>query len=97
MAVHDVPAVEAAAKAAGGRWCYFISIDDNEIKYLRLILDEIFGANCFVHEIIWKNKYGPGAFTRGVGNVHEYIVCYSKQPLLSVAAPLSEEEIKKYK
>ena len=75
----------------------FISIDDNEIKYLRLILDEIFGANCFVHEIIWKNKYGPGAFTRGVGNVHEYIVCYSKQPLLSVAAPLSEEEIKKYK
>ena len=75
----------------------FISIDDNEIKYLRLILDEIFGANCFVHEIIWKNKYGPGAFTRGVGNVHEYIVCYSKRPLLSVAAPLSEEEIKKYK
>ena len=75
----------------------FISIDDNEIKYLRLILDEIFGADCFVHEIIWKNKYGPGAFTRGVGNVHEYIVCYSKQPLLSVAAPLSEEEIKKYK
>lgn len=75
----------------------FISIDNNEIKYLRLILDEIFGANCFVHEIIWKNKYGPGAFTRGVGNVHEYIVCYSKQSLLSVAAPLSEEEIKKYK
>ena len=64
---------------------------------MRLILDEIFGANCFVHEIIWKNKYGPGAFTRGVGNVHEYIVCYSKQPLLSVAAPLSEDEIKKYK
>lgn len=24
----------------------------------------------FVHEIIWKNKYGPGAFTRGIGNVH---------------------------
>ena len=75
----------------------FISIDDNEIKYLRLILDEIFGPNCFVHEIIWKNKYGPGAFTRGIGNVHEYIVCYSKSPLLSVAAPLSDEEIKKYK
>lgn len=75
----------------------FISIDDNEIKYLRLILDEIFGPSCFVHELIWKNKYGPGAFTRGVGNVHEYIVCYSKKPLLTVSAPLSEEEIKKYK
>ena len=75
----------------------FISIDDNEIKYLRLIMDEIFGATNFVHEIIWKNKYGPGAFTRGIGNVHEYIICYSKRPLLNVAAPLSEDEIKKYK
>ena len=75
----------------------FISIDDNEIKYLRLILDEIFGSQCFVHELIWKNKYGPGAFTRGVGNVHEYIVCYSKKPLLTVTAPLSQEEIDKYK
>ena len=75
----------------------FISIDDNEIKYLRLILDEIFGAQCFVHELIWKNKYGPGAFTRGVGNVHEYIVCYSKRPMLTVTAPLTQEEIEKYK
>ncbi len=75
----------------------FISIDDNEIKYLRLILDEIFGSQCFVHELIWKNKYGPGAFTKGVGNVHEYIVCYSKKPLLAVSAPLTQEEIDKYK
>ena len=75
----------------------FISIDDNEEKYLHLILDEIFGSNCFVSKIIWKNKYGPGAFTKGVGNVHEYIFCYSKTPMLSVAAPLSEEEIKRYK
>ena len=75
----------------------FISIDDNEEKYLHLIMDEIFGNRCFIHKIIWKNKYGPGALTKGVGNVHEYIICYSKNPIESVAAPLSEEEIKKYK
>ena len=75
----------------------FISIDDNEEKYLHLILDEIFGSNCFVSKMIWKNKYGPGAFTKGVGNVHEYIFCYSKMPIVSVAAPLGAEEIKKYK
>lgn len=75
----------------------FISIDGNEAKYLRLILDEIFGARCFVEEIIWKNKYGPGAFTKGIGNVHEYIMCYSKAPLTSIAAPLSEDDRKKYK
>lgn len=88
------PRLKLLHKLLADNGVIFISIDDNEIKYLRLILDEIFGPNCFVHEIIWKNKYGPGAFTRGIGNVHEYIVCYSKSPLLSVAAPLSDEEIK---
>lgn len=91
------PRLKLLHRLLGEKGIIFISIDDNEIKYLRLVLDEIFGANCFVHEMIWKNKYGPGAFTRGVGNVHEYIVCYSKQPLISVAAPLSDEDIKKYK
>ncbi len=75
----------------------FISVDDNEEKYLHLIMDEIFGKQCFIHKLIWKNKYGPGALTKGVGNVHEYIICYSKTPIESVAAPLSNEEIKKYK
>ena len=91
------PRLKLLQKLLADDGAIFISIDDNEIKYLRLVLDEIFGAQCFVHELIWKNKYGPGAFTRGVGNVHEYIVCYSKKPLLMVSAPLSEEEIGKYK
>lgn len=75
----------------------FISVDDNEEKYLHLVMDEIFGRQCFIHKLIWKNKYGPGALTKGVGNVHEYIICYSKMPIESVAAPLSDEEVKKYK
>lgn len=61
------PRLKLLHKLLADNGVIFISIDDNEIKYLRLILDEIFGPNCFVHEIIWKNKYGPGAFTRGIG------------------------------
>ena len=79
------PRLKLLQKLLAGDGAIFISIDDNEIKYLRLIMDEIFGATNFVHEIIWKNKYGPGAFTRGIGNVHEYIICYSKRPLLNQA------------
>lgn len=56
------PRLKLLHKLLADNGVIFISIDDNEIKYLRLILDEIFGPNCFVHEIIWKNKYGPGAF-----------------------------------
>jgi site-specific DNA-methyltransferase (adenine-specific)/adenine-specific DNA-methyltransferase len=75
----------------------FVSIDDNEAFYLRLLLDEIFGAQNFVQAIIWKNKYGPGAMTKGFGNVHEYILCYSRNPIVSIEAPLSEEEALRYK
>jgi adenine-specific DNA-methyltransferase len=75
----------------------FVSIDDNEAVFLKLLLDEIFGSSNFMQAIIWKNKYGPGAMTKGFGNVHEYIFCYSRKPIDSIEAPLSEEEIGKYK
>ena len=91
------PRLKLLHKLLSDNGAIFISIDNNEVKYLRLIMDEIFGQNCFVHELIWKNKYGPGALTKGIGNVHEYIICYSKKPMLSIAAPLSEDDEKKYK
>jgi adenine-specific DNA-methyltransferase len=75
----------------------FISIDDNEAIYLKSMLDEIFWYNNFVQQIIWKNKYWPWAMTKWFWNVHEYIFCYSKVPINSIEAHLSDEEIKKYK
>ena len=36
----------------------FISLDDNEVYYAKLICDEIFGRHCFVANIIWENFYG---------------------------------------
>lgn len=74
----------------------FVSIDDNEVKNLRAIMDEIFGEDNFIEQIVWKNKYGSGALTKGFASVHEYILCFSKTPLLNIEAPLSEEAIKKY-
>jgi site-specific DNA-methyltransferase (adenine-specific)/adenine-specific DNA-methyltransferase len=75
----------------------FVSIDDNEVAALRLLMDEIFGKRNFIHEIIWKNKYGPGAMTKGFGNVHEYILCYGRSPLRSIEAQLSDQNASAYK
>lgn len=75
----------------------FISINDCENINLEKICDEIFGFDNHISTFVWKNKYGPGAFTKGVASLHEYIVCYSKTPLKNVEAPLSDEDIKKYK
>lgn len=69
----------------------FIHIDDNEVHNLRKMCDEIFGEDNFVEEIVWKNKYGAGAKTVGFISIHEYILCYSKKPLIDMTCEFDEE------
>lgn len=75
----------------------FISIDDNEIAPLIMLCDDIFGQENHVETIIWKNKYGAGAKTVGFISVHEYILCYSKNPIRDLTSELGEEEQVAYK
>lgn len=72
----------------------FVSIDDNEVAQLRLLMDEVFGEENFVESIIWKNKYGAGAKTTGFITTHEFILCYSKKSLLNIEGPLGESQLK---
>ncbi len=55
----------------------FISLDDNEIKNLLKLCDEVFGEDNFVDCITW-NKRVPKNDNNGIGNIHEYIVVYVK-------------------
>lgn len=53
-----------------------VSIDDNEGHRLRLTLDEIFGEENFVADVIWqRSKKGDAKL---IANVHEYLVCYAR-------------------
>lgn len=75
----------------------FISIDENELKNLRSVCDEIFGEENFVETVVWKKRYGAGGGTKGFAKLHEYILVYSKTPISNIEAPLSEEQIADYK
>lgn len=74
-----------------------ISCDETEADNLKRVCDEIFGEECFVERIVWKNKYGSGALTKGFASVHEYITVYSKSPIADIAAPLSDEQRATYR
>ena len=57
----------------------FVSIDDSEQAYLKVLMDEIFGEDNFITNINWYNKKEG----RSLGNdlfssTYEYILCYSK-------------------
>ena len=57
----------------------FISIDDNEVRNLRCMCDEIFGEANFVAQFIWKSRQNKdNRNITGVSIDHEYILCYSR-------------------
>ena len=55
----------------------FISIDINEMAYLKVLCDEIFSRSNFVGEIIWETASDNNATQ--ISNQHEYVLCYAKK------------------
>jgi len=56
----------------------FVSVDENEHRYLELLLEEIFGRQNHIETIIWKKSYGGGQKSKHIVNLHEYVVCYAR-------------------
>ena len=56
----------------------FISIDDNEVYNLRLLMNEIFGEENFVAQFIWHAKKGGGSDSSKIVTDQEYVLCYLK-------------------
>lgn len=58
----------------------FVSIDDNEVHNLRLLMNEIFGEENFVAQFIWHSRQNKdNRNITGVSIDHEYILCFTKQ------------------
>jgi len=60
-------------------------------------MNEIFGEENFVEQVVWKKRYGAGGGTKGFAKLHEYILLFTKRPLQNIEAPLTEEQIDEYK
>ena len=56
----------------------FVSIDDNEVHNLRMVMNEIFGEENFVGVLIWEKKKKPAFLNNIMGTVTEYVVTYAK-------------------
>lgn len=56
----------------------WISIDDRESAYLKVICDEVFGRKNFVSAISWQRTYSPRNDAKGISSEAEQILVYSK-------------------
>ena len=77
----------------------FVSIDDNEVHNLRLMMNEIFGEENFVAQLVWNSATGGGIRSKFVNYAHQYILCYGRSldEIDSFWAPLSNEAVSQYK
>ena len=56
----------------------WVSIDDNEGHYLKVIMDEIFGRKNFVTSFVWQKVDSPNDNKVPITPDHEYVLCYAK-------------------
>jgi adenine-specific DNA-methyltransferase len=57
----------------------WITVDDNEAHYLKVIMDEIFGRKNFIANIVWQKRTSREN-RAAIGSAHDHIFLYAKQP-----------------
>ncbi len=60
----------------GSLW---ITIDDNEAHYLKVLCDEVFGRGNFVATVIWQKKYAPKSDSKYFSESHDFVLVVAKQ------------------
>lgn len=56
----------------------WISLDDNEQAYCKVLCDEIFGRKNFVANVIWEKKYSPQNDAKWLSDSHDFIMVFAK-------------------
>ncbi len=55
----------------------WVTIDDHEGHYLKVMMDEVFGRKAFVSTVVWENFYGRSN-AAAISPAHNYIHCYAR-------------------
>ncbi len=56
----------------------WVTIDDNEGHYLKVLMDEVFGRGNFVANVVWQKKYAVASDAKGFSDFHDHIFVYTK-------------------
>ena len=71
----------------------FVSIDDNEVHNLRLAMNEIFGEDNFIANIVWRRTVSKAVSGKGIAVTHDHILCYGKSEKAEInKLPVEDEK-----
>jgi len=72
------PRLQLLHQLLGEDGVIFVSIDDTEVANLRCVMNEIFGGQNFIANIIWQKKYTRANDATYFSDNHDHIICYAK-------------------
>ena len=77
----------------------WVTIDDNEGHYLKVLMDEVFGRGNFVTTVLWRKNYSPKSTARHFSEDHDYVLVYAKsgETWLPNLMPRTEKQDRAYK
>jgi adenine-specific DNA-methyltransferase len=84
------PRLEAVRAVMTERGAVFVSIDDHEVAHLRLLMDEVFGEDQFLAQVVVNLNPKGRQLGRGFATSHEYLLVYARslpQCVLDASSP----------
>ena len=63
----------------GSLW---ITIDDTEAHYLKILCDEVFGRFNFVANVIWQKRFSPNSTAQFISDSHDHVLVYARDKAL---------------
>lgn len=70
----------------GSLW---VTLDDNEAHYFKVMCDEVFGRRNFVANVVWQKAYTSNQTAKHLSNTHDHLLVYAKEENLFVVGRLS--------
>jgi adenine-specific DNA-methyltransferase len=89
------PRLVAAREVLAGTGAIFVSIDDNEVAHLRLLMDEVFGEDNLLAQVVVNLNPKGRQLGKGFATSHEYLLAYARdarRTVLDASSPDTVDE-----
>lgn len=70
--------LDVLSRLLSGDGSIWITVDDNESHYLKVLCDEVFGRRNFVANAVWQKKYTVANDAKWLSDSHDHILIYAK-------------------
>ncbi|WOB27727.1 MULTISPECIES: site-specific DNA-methyltransferase [Xanthomonas] len=72
------PRLELLRELLSENGSIWITLDDNEAHYFKVIADEVFGRKNFIANVVWRKNYSPKSSARHFSVDHDHLFVYAK-------------------